>query len=363
MFMKILYVFSFFFFAITSAAQLNTDIATSDGTHLQRVGNNVYAIIHDDATDQWPHGNTGVIIGRDAVMVIDACYLPSMAREDIRLIRSITKKPVKYLAFTHWHFDHNNGTIAYKDSFPGITIISERESARFIDINNHWWPKLCVADSSDKKRSLAIMEQDLARGKDASGKAYTEKELLQMRTTIVQRRNELKELDGLEVVIPNKTFDGSMQIDLGNRKVVLTDPGKANSPHAVTFYIPDAQILFTGDILVQTPLPYVGMSWPVSWVNVLKRMESIPIKAMVPGHGPVQTDHTYTMQLRQFLEAVLSKTEAMIRQGMTLDQIRNAIDMDDHRKGVWGREEDKEDWKLNLNTIVERAWRGVRGQG
>ena len=101
--------------------------AKSNGASMERVAKDVYAIIHDDATDEWPHGNTGVIIGNDAVMVVDACYLPSMAREDIRLIRSVTKKPVKYLVFTHWHFDHNNGAIAYKDSFPGITIISERE--------------------------------------------------------------------------------------------------------------------------------------------------------------------------------------------------------------------------------------------
>lgn len=63
----------------------------ANGARMQRIGNNVYAIIHDNATNQWPHGNTGVIIGNDAVMVVEACYLPSMAREDIRLVRSVTK--------------------------------------------------------------------------------------------------------------------------------------------------------------------------------------------------------------------------------------------------------------------------------
>lgn len=338
-------------------------VAGAQQARLQQVAKDIYTIIHDDATDQWPHGNTGVIIGRDAVLVIDACYLPSMAREDIRLIRSITKKPVKYLAFTHWHFDHNNGTVAYTDSFPSITIISDRESARFIEINNTWWPKMCRAEGSDKKKSLAQLEINFANGKDSSGHTFTPDELQKLRTTISQRKNELAELADLKVVAPNKVFDGAMTIDLGNRIIQLTDRGKANSPHDVTFYIPDAQVLFAGDILVQTPLPYLGSSWPVAWVKVLAQLEKIPVKALVPGHGPVMKDHSYTRQVRAFLEGILSKTEAMIRQGMTLDQIRATINMDEYRKGVWSNEADAADWKTNLNTIVERAWRGIRGQG
>ena len=80
---------------------------------------NVYVIEHDDATDEWPHGNTGVIVGRTGVFVVDSGYLPSRARADIALIRRVTDKPVRFLLTTHWHFDHNNGAIAYVASVPG----------------------------------------------------------------------------------------------------------------------------------------------------------------------------------------------------------------------------------------------------
>src|SRR5512132_1833989 len=96
----------------TASAQARDSTA-----RMERIADGVYAILHDDATDQWPHGNTGVIVGKDAVLVVDACYLPSRARADIALIRSVTNKPVRYLVYTHWHFDHNNGASAYVDAY------------------------------------------------------------------------------------------------------------------------------------------------------------------------------------------------------------------------------------------------------
>ena len=74
----------------------------------------------------------------------------------------------------------------------------------------------------------------------------------------------------------------------------LRDWGRANSPHDVTVYLPEERILFTGDIVVQSPLPYSGASWPVPWIEVLRGIEAMPVAALVPGHGPVQRDHAYT---------------------------------------------------------------------
>src|SRR5262245_3055310 len=70
------------------AAQAADDVvASDDGARMLRLAGNVYVIEHDDATDEWPHGNTGVIVGRESLFVIDSGYLPSRARADIALIR------------------------------------------------------------------------------------------------------------------------------------------------------------------------------------------------------------------------------------------------------------------------------------
>ena len=74
-----------------------------------RIAENIYAIEHDDATDEWPHGNTGVIVGRKR-RLRHRLLLPSVARKGRhRAHRPVIDKPVRSLLTTHWHFDHNNG--------------------------------------------------------------------------------------------------------------------------------------------------------------------------------------------------------------------------------------------------------------
>jgi cyclase len=352
------------FVVVEAHAQANK-VVRGNNCYLEQITKGVYAIIHENATDEWPHGNTGVIIGEQDVMVIDACYLPGMAREDIRLIKTVTNKPVKFLAFTHWHFDHNNGAIAYKETFPDITVISERESQKYIELNGVWWSQMCVAPNSTKRTSLADKEKALSSGVNDMGQPYSAAELDNLRKVIAQRKNELVELNGLKIVTPDKTFSGTMTIDLGKKKVVLTDYVRANSPHDVAFYMPDDQVLFTGDMLVQSPLPYVGASWPVTWAAHLHELEKITVTALVPGHGPVQRDHAYTKLMREFLESAAQQTEKMIREGKTLEQIQKSIDLSAFKRGPWkgDTQEFKEDWTHNSNALVERLWRCIRGQG
>jgi cyclase len=333
---------------------------------LERVAQGVYAIIHDDATDAWPHGNTGVIVGTNGVLVIDATYLPSRARADIALIRKVTDQPVRWLVYTHWHFDHNNGASAYRDAFSNIMIVSERETARWIDLNQTWWARMSVAPGSARRAGLDALAKEVATGKDSTGAPIPEDERRRLAIAVRQRKNELAELATLAVVTPDFVFDRELRLDLGGGcRVILQDQGRANSPHDVTIYLPAERVLFTGDILVQSPLPYSGASWPVPWIDVLRKIEGIPVAAVVPGHGPVFRDHAYAGQVRTLLEAVTSRVDSMARTGMTLDQIQGAINLDDVRRAtpVWQGAERDEDWRVTVTTLTERSWRGVRGQG
>ena len=183
------------------AAPLSAQIR-DDGARMERVADGVYVIIHDNATDEWPHGNTGVIVGQDAVAVVDATYLPSRAQADIALIQRVTPKPVRYLIYTHWHFDHNNGGIAYREAFPDVAIVSQRDNARFIELNGIWWSKMSTQPNSTKRAGLARMEEDVARGADSSGRALTADERTMHQGHIRQRRAELEELKTLKVVTP-----------------------------------------------------------------------------------------------------------------------------------------------------------------
>lgn len=331
---------------------------------MERIADGVYAILHDDATDQWPHGNTGVIVGKDGVLVVDACYLPSRARADIALIRSVTNKPVRYLVFTHWHFDHNNGASAYVDAYPGVQVVSERESAAWIPLNATYWSRMSTAPGSTRRAALAVIEAEASTGKDSTGRALTPDERRARQTAVRQRRAELEELATLRVVTPSVQFDHALTLSVG-RRVELRDRGRANSPHDVTIYLPEDSVLFTGDIVVQSPLPYVGASWPVQWIGVLRDIESEPVRTLVPGHGPVMHDFTYVRQVRRMLEAAVTRVTARALEGRTLQWIQDSVRLDDVRREtpVWADPAHDADWAENITALLERAWRGVRGQG
>lgn len=355
--------------ALAASALLAEPVApdlSDDGARVTRLAEGVFVIEHDDATDEWPHGNTGVIVGRSGVFVIDSCYLPSRARADIGLIRRITDEPVRFLMTTHWHFDHNNGAIAYREAFPDVTLIAERNASRWIELNQNYWRRLSTAPDWARRASLATLEAELSRGAATDGAVFDDAERAQREAVISRRRNELHELENLEVLTPTRLFDGRLSLDFEGVRIDIEDRGPANSPNDATVWLPRERILFAGDILVRSLLPYVGASWPVHWARVLREIESLPIAAMVPEHGAVMKDHGYTRSLRALMDATLTRVEAMVRAGRTPAQVQDELNLDDVRARVpeWsGPSVSTEDWDYTRLTLAERAFMGLRGQG
>ncbi len=350
---------------LPSGADAQTALPRDSTARVERLAEGVYAIIHDDATDQWPHGNTGVVVSQAGVLVVDATYLPSRARGDIALIRRLTDRPVRYLVNTHWHMDHTHGNEAYRDAFPGLTIVTERSTRAFTELNTRYWSRYSTAPDSPRRQALGELEAELARGTDSTGRSHTAEEKRKLETAIRQRTGELDELAKVRVVVADQVFDGATTLWLGGRRVELVDHGRANSPHDVTVYLPKERVLFTGDILVQSPVPYTGMSWPVPWIEVLAELERLPIAALVPGHGPVMRDHGYTRRMRELLEAVTSRVRDHATRGRPVEWIQDSLRLDDIRRTVpaWTGSEHDADWDYIVRTVIERAWRGVRGQG
>lgn len=362
--LKLAAIFAFFAGAATAADPFPV-VSSDDGARMERLAEGVFVIIHDDAPDGWPHSNTGVIEYDDGVFVVDSTYLPSRARADIKLIQKNTHKPVRYLTTTHWHMDHNNGDIAYREAFPEVTVIRERNVDRYIKVNSPWWKLLSAKDGSSLVRGLSELEQQLDAKVDENGNPLTDGQLRERQEFAARYRVQVNDTQKLEFVSGDILFEGQLTLSLGKRQIVLTDHGRANSPHDVSIYLPSEEILFAGDIIVQSPLPYTIYSWPLAWVDVLTDIEKIAAAAIVPGHGPTQTDHAYTRKLRASYEAVLDRTAQGLSEGKTLSEIQETIALDDLRADytLWIEGVSDEDWKSFKDTMVDRSFKSLRGQG
>ena len=340
-------------------------VARDPGARMERLADGVYAIIHDDATHdfptgatEWPHGNTGVVVGDDGVLVVDATYTPSRARADIALIRAVTRLPVRYLVNTHWHGDHTHGNAAYRQAFPNVVVLGATANRDFIALNQARYPHNATAPESRQRKALAQLVALQASGKDSTGRVLTAVERARLDTVIREHQTELQELAAVVVAPPTLGFEGTLTLFLGSRRVELRDEGRANSPHDVTVYLPTERVLYTGDVVVH-PIPYAWQSHPVPWLDVLRRLESVPVAALVPGHGPVMHDQAYTRQVRELLEATTTRVAAAIRQGMSADDVQRTVRLDDLRdRFVNPREPGSSDaWQSSIQTaLVERSW-------
>lgn len=203
------------------------------------VGNRCYARRYEsfDVT-------VGVVLGADGILVIDTRGSLREAGELLDDLRSLSSAPVRWVVNTHWHFDHTFGNGAFSaaeiyghESVPGV-LESEAERAR--------------AYLSERSPQWA------------------------------------EDMSSLVVVPPERTFSTLAAVDLGDRGVELVHPGLGHTSGDVVVRVPDADVVFVGDLVEQSGPPAYGSdSFPMDWPYTLETLSGLltPSTPVVPGHG------------------------------------------------------------------------------
>ena len=186
--------------------------------------------------------NSGVIVGDDAVMVVDAQATPALAAQVIDRIRAVTTKPIKYVTLTHYHAVRVLGASAY-----GASEIIMSETARAM---------VAERGQEDWDSEFARFPR-LFRGHDA--------------------------IPGL--TWPTLTFNRRMAIYLGRRRVDLMFLGRAHTAGDIVAYVPDANVMFTGDIVEYRSACYCGDAHFHDWPATLEAIRRWAPDAVVPGRG------------------------------------------------------------------------------
>jgi glyoxylase-like metal-dependent hydrolase (beta-lactamase superfamily II) len=187
--------------------------------------------------------NTGVIVGDEGVMIIDAQATPAMAEAVIARVRGVTDKPITHVLLSHYHAVRVLGASAYKDA------------------------KMIIA--SDQTRELIV-----ERGKqDMASEIGRFPRLFRGQETI----------PGL--TWPTVTFSGEMSIWLGKREVRLSRPGRGHTAGDTVAYVPDANVLFSGDLVEYKSACYCGDAHFADWPKTIRMLAAYDAKALVPGRG------------------------------------------------------------------------------
>lgn len=224
---------------------------------------------HDDIA------NIGFIIGDNCVAVIDTGGSIRIAKKLYDHIKEITSKPICYVINTHVHFDHVLGNIIFKK--PGT---------KFIGHHN--------------------LNAELLNSKSFFLKEYA---------------NELGgKPDDSSIVMSDISVDNTLEINLGNRQLLLTAYPPAHSHSDITIFDKNTNTLWLSDLLFIDRIPALDGSLK-GWLSVMKSFESMKPAYFVPGHGATNLNFTDAIQpQKKYLTQLLNETRAMIKKGSFLEE-------------------------------------------
>lgn len=312
---------------------------------LVEVADGVHAYLQPDGS--WGWSNAGLVEKDGASILVDTLFDRVLTREMLAAMRARTPAAQKIgtVVNTHANGDHCWGN----QEVPGARIVSSRASAEeMVDL-----PPSRVA-LMVKAARLAVASGPLARVSASLLRAVGLTPLADLleAAPFVERIFRPFHFDGITLVPPDTTFDGTLRLEVAGRAVELMEVGPAHTRGDVMAYVPDAGVLFTGDILFVDGHPVVWAG-PVSrWVAALDRVLALKPRVIVPGHGPM-TDLHGVERLRAYLVHV--DTEARKRHAAGMDAYTAARDISLDGFRGWSDAE-----RIAIN--VEAVYRELNGE-
>ena len=279
----------FAFLTVWSTVQAAGEPATVDMT-LKQVSEHVYFVegVPGIATDnQGFISNAGVIVTGAGVVIFDALGTPALGQLLLEKIRAITAEPLVRVIVSHYHADHIYGLQVFEDLNAEILAPAGAE-------------KYLASDSARER-------------------------LEDRRFTLDPWVNE-----DTRLVYPDRYLSEGRQFSLGDVSFTVTVVGNAHSDGDMTLYVMPDRVLFSGDIIFEGRVPFLGDANTKNWVQVLERMEKEQLVALIPGHGGVAENPNDVISLtRRYLSYLRHEMSLAVEDFVPFDEAYEEIDWSD----------------------------------
>jgi len=269
--------------------------------------------------------NSAVVVNDDDVLLVDSHITPAAATELLAELRRITDRPVRYVANTHWHFDHVHGNQVYP---PDVEIISHEATREVIASGGSVSGRSYESFIGAIPARIAAMEATLDTLTDASARAELEAALESQRTYYAQTQ---------EVVPtpPNVTLSQRMTLFRGGREIEFLFFGRGHTSGDVVVYLPDDRVLISGD-LITAGIPYMGDGYVDEWPDTLEHLESLDFDWIVPGHGAAFRDRARIGYLQAYFRDLWAQASALHDAGVPPEDAAARIDLTSHAEHLPG---------------------------
>lgn len=286
-----------------------------DNFQLVKVADGVYAAIARPGG--LASGNAGFVIGDEGVLIFDTFFTPAAMEELIGEIQALTKLPIKFAVNSHYHLDHTGGNQVLVAR--GVPIIAHDNVAQWQTTKN--------------KRFLPTPEDLQKRRADAAKQmSETPEDQKDKRAQFERQVRRYDAMMTIKLTNPTVTFgSGILRLYLGQREVVLsTLPGHTGGD--VFAYVPDAKVVFTGDLGWSKTLPNLVDATVNDWIPTLdKILNQYPSAKFIPGHGNV-AGPSEIKDFRDYLDDLRMRVKQGIADGLTVDQAKQQLKLPEKYK-------------------------------
>ena len=263
--------------------------------------------------------NAVIIVGDRDVLVVDAETSPAAASALLRELEAVTRKPIRSLVLTHFHYDHVHGA----QSFPrGIDVIGSDFTRRMLAEGR----SLDHPTSAGNRNFGAAQIATLTRALDSASTPASRKSIEGRRA--VWRRH-LESIATVTPVVPNVVVSDRLTLTRGGRDIVIIHPGPAHTAGDLVVWLPSERILVTGD-LIQPGLPYTGDGFFPGWAEVIDSLRALNPAVVLPGHGDAITDMAVVERQRDYLRDVYAQAARLKREGYSAEEAATRLDLSQH---------------------------------
>jgi glyoxylase-like metal-dependent hydrolase (beta-lactamase superfamily II) len=228
--------------------------------------------------------NTGVIVGDEGVMIVDAQATPLMAQAVIERVRSVTDKPITHVLLSHYHAVRVLGASAYKHA------------------------QMIIASNPTRDLIVERGKQDMASEIGRFPRLFRGKETIPGLTW------------------PTVTFTGEFSVWLGKREVRISQPGRGHTAGDTVAWVPDADVMFSGDLVEYKSACYCGDAHFKDWPKTIKKIAGYEPKALVPGRGDALVGKARVKAAMEgttdFLETLYGAVKRSVKKG---DDLKSAF--------------------------------------
>lgn len=264
---------------------------------LHEVADRVWAWTLPDGGYGW--SNAGLVAGDGASLLVDTLFDLALTREMLAAMRPITNRaPITDALITHSNGDHTHGN-------------------QLLDAS----VRILAAQGTADEIAHGMAPEMLAMTQTAN--------LGPVATPYVRDRFGPFDFSGIKLRNADQTFDRNLTIDVGGRRIELLNLGPAHTAADSVVHVPDAGVLFGGDLLFIGCTPIVWAGPIANWVAACDAMIALDAPIVVPGHGPV-SDPGGIRAVRGYLAHVAEQAEAAYRKGLSWAEAADTIDLGEY---------------------------------